>query len=132
MHCVSMSIATIVKRRDLDALCVLRSDSSIIGNSSIDNLFNLQVVDGPDSKCDSEGYTTKAEDENGGITSVEGGSNTVSDFLSIATTRSGALRASETWSLLFEIQTSALALEIESKHHFCIQRDQRGEIAFMV
>ena len=78
-------------------------------------MLNLQVVDGPDSESNGEGYTAKTEDENGGITSVEGSSNTVSNFLSIATTRSGALRASETWSLFFEIQTSTLALAIESK-----------------
>lgn len=49
MHCVSMSIATIVKRRDLDALCVLRSDSSIIGNSSIDNVYKLLTAQIPNA-----------------------------------------------------------------------------------
>ncbi len=78
------------------------------------NRSNLQIVDGPDTKGNGQSYTAEAENENGGITSIKGSSDTITDFLSIATTRSGALRASETDTLFFEIQTSAFALK--SKH----------------
>ncbi len=77
----------------------------------------LQVVYGPDTKGNSEGDSTETEDKDRGISSIKGSSNTVTDFLSITTTRSRALRASETRSLFFEIQSSAFALIENQLYH---------------
>jgi hypothetical protein len=72
----------------------------------------LQVVDGPDSETNRQGHSAERKNQNGCITTIESRSNSVSHFLSITTTRSRALRATETLPLLFKEHSGAFGLMV--------------------
>jgi len=75
----------------------------------------LQVVDGPDPEGDGQGDSAEAENEDGGVSAVQGGTDPVPDLLGVPAARSRALRTAESWSLLFEVHPGALGLRQRMK-----------------
>ena len=71
----------------------------------------LQVVDGPDTKRNGQGNSSERKDENWCVASVQRRSDTIPNLLGVSPARTGALWATESWSLLFKVQASAFGLE---------------------
>mgnify|MGYP007080215049 CR=1 FL=1 len=88
---------------------------NLLANRLAAYIFCLQVVDSPESKDNCSDDTTKGEDEDWGITTIKGCSYSVTHFLSVAATRSRALRAAKSWALFLKIHTSAFQLQ----NRFC-------------
>ena len=70
----------------------------------------LQVVDSPDSKGNCGNHTAKAKEQDGGITAIQSGADTVPHFFGIATTGTRALWAAKTDSLFLKEHARAFSL----------------------
>lgn len=75
----------------------------------------LQIIDSPKAKDNRGKDSTKAKDQNGSITSIQCGTDTVANLFGITTTRSRTLRATKAWTLFLKVESSTFRLEYSIK-----------------